>query len=406
MPEHSSPAASEWRLGWRPLVAAFVGTGVSWNLTGVIAGLFLKSMQADFGWSRTELTFGPLAGIVVALILPFTSLVLDRFGARRTAITGTVALAGAYLALSLMPQSRPVYYAVLVFLSLAASICNSVIFSRGLTDWFDKRLGTAIGIMITGGAVSGALVTPALAFCIEQYGWRAGFMALAFGTVTIGLAFLIPWFKTRESDQSAGDEAMRPSPFGEIFSRSAFWLLALGIFLPAISVGGFLQHLVPLITDNGIPLSVAVGLGSVLALSIGVGSIAVGVLMDRFNPYVICAVTFLLAAGSAGVILTSAEAGASSLLLGAAIAFIGAAAGTEGDAISVFSIRLFGLATYARVATILAMVVIAGMSAGGLLFASAFDVTGSYALAIEASIACFAVSAALFLMLRKQPVNS
>ena len=54
-------------------------------------GLYVKSVTAEFGWSRTQFVLIiSLAALVYGLSMPFAGYLIDRFGAFRMATVGTV----------------------------------------------------------------------------------------------------------------------------------------------------------------------------------------------------------------------------------------------------------------------------------------------------------------------------
>lgn len=396
----SAGPASEWSVGWRPLTAAFFAMASGWNFATMVAGVFLKPMQADWGWTRTELSFAPMAGLIMAAMLPVTGMLLDRFGPRRVAITGITAMTVALLLFALVPANRILFYAAAVFLGLSASISNSVVLARGVTPWFERNLGAAIGLMMTGASAAAAVLVPLLSWIVADFGWRTGFVALSAITFLLGFLPALIWF--REPDHAHGAaEALRDSrdPICRILRTLAFWQVALGSAIAAIPIGGFLAHLIPIFVEFGFTMQSAAIFGSIFAIAIGFGRIANGVALDRLHPPLVTMATLCLAAAGV-VILYLAGGGAAVAVLGLGVALIGLAQGAEGDYITFFSMRLFGLANFNRVVALMAMTISAGMALGGLLFSRLFDLYGGYSVAILASIALYAGGGLIFLTIR------
>lgn len=409
-PVESRPVArarSEWSGGWKPLAAGFLGMSAGWNLAVIVSGLFLKPMEAEFGWSRTELSYGPIAALIVAFLLPFSALLLDRFGSRRVAILGLVMLSSAYFVFSIMPDERYFYYGAVLWLALGGAVSNSVIFARGVAPWFAKNLGLAIGLMMTGASVGAVVGVPALAVAIEEFGWRSAMQMLGTSTLLIGLPFLLLWFREPPSTGSShgASLASERDPMCKIIRRADFWQVAVGSFIAALPIGGFIGHLVPLLTDHGIGFETAAGFGSLFAVSIGIGRIANGFLLDRLHPPLVTFTTLSLAALGC-IILATLGASPAWILLAVSVALIGVAQGAEGDYIKFFSMRLFGVANFSRVVAIMAMTISAGMALGGLAFARVFDVTGSYGPAVQASIALYAVGGIVFLTIKMRSATT
>lgn len=399
--------ASEWADGWKPLVAGFLGLATGWNFANIVSGLFLKPMQADFGWSRTELSFGPIAGLIVALLMPLAGVAIDRFGARRVAIAGIAMFSSAYFLLAAIPAERAFYYFAIVWLSIGGTACTSIVFARGVTAWFNRSLGTAIGLMMTGASVSAALGVPLLSQVIESYGWRSGFCALGVATLVIGLPLLVAWFREPEGDLGTGDHArLQRDPMREIIRRPTFWKVAIASGIAALPIGGFIGHLVPFLTDKGIDIQAATGLASIFAISVGFGRIGNGILLDRLHPPLVVFVTLMLAALGSACLAWMGSSFGNWFFLAVSVGLIGLAQGAEGDYIKFFSMRLFGLGNFARVVAIMAMTISIGMSLGGLIFARIFDHFGSYEPAVVGSVLLYAAGGGVFLLIRMHDASA
>ena len=387
----------EWAAGWRTLIAAFFGVGVGWNFANIAASMFLKPMQAEFGWTRTELSFGPLAGLLVALLLPFTGLLLDRWGSRRVAIIGFVGIAVAFVLFARMPVNHTIFVICTIYLGFARSNRNTVVMGRGVAPWFSKNLGTAIGVMMTGSSVSVAIAVPLLSRLIAHDGWRSGFLALTAATLVLGLPLAILWFR-EPSDALRGGRHVSETrdPLRTIAATTQFWQLTIGCAAAALPIGGFIGHLIPLLSDQGLSIATAARFGSIFAVAVGVGRIANGIALDRLNPPLVIASTLVLAGAGALVLYVQNLRSTGSAAIAIAIALLGLAQGAEGDYIMFFSMRLFGLRNFSRVVSIQSMVIGVGMALGGLVFAKVFDVFGSYRPAILASALLYTVGAIIF----------
>lgn len=397
---------SEWKQGWRTLLAAFFAMGTGWNSALIASSLFLKPMQAEFGWSRTQLSFGPAAGLLFALLLPVTGILLDRFGARRIAIVGVAAMAGAFLLLACVSANRLLFYVAVIALALTGAINNSVVLARGVSPWFRRSLGAAIGFMMTGASLSAAVMIPLLSDVIASFGWRAGFLTLALITVAAILPLALLWFHEPEiSSRREWKEPHARHPLSAIARTRQFRQLAIACGLAALPIGGFISHLLPLLTDGGLPTEIAARYGAIFAIAVGFGRIAIGALLDRLHPPLVTAMTLLFAAGGAALLYISGAGvgGVAPAVLTAAIGLIGLAQGAEGDYITFFSVHLFGLGNFARVVSIMGMVISLGMALGGLLFARIFDLRGTYEPAILGSIALYATGAVVFWSIRMDP---
>jgi Cyanate permease len=393
--------------GWFVVAAAFAVTLVGFGSAYTFSA-FVDSLQTEFGASRgsVSLVFS-LAGFLYFSFGIVSGPLADRWGSRRLAVLGMLVV-GAGLVLAGKARSLGgVYAAYGLGIGLGVG-CAYVPALGAVQRWFAKRRALASGIAVSGIGV-GTLALPALAALrITKLGWRDAYFVLGCSAAVVGggLALLIvddPHDRgllpdgdgptaSRGIVQRSGtsvSEAIRSRPF--LILYAACLISSFGAFVPFV-------HLVPYATDHGIPQSSAI----LLLGAIGVGSTAgrffLGGLADRIGR------TLTLVA----------------MLVGMAIAL----------AIWLLSTRLWGLAAFALlyglfyggwVAVLPALVMdyFGGRNVSGIigiLYTSVafgtlvgpssagwmFDVTGSYAAPIAASVVASIASAVIVSSLLKR----
>lgn len=392
--------AGEWSNGASTLLASFLAMATSWNVVSVALSVFLKPMQAELGWTRIELSIAPLAGLITAFMLPITGLLLDRFGPRRVSLAGTLLMAAALALFGFLPPGPFAFAALIFLLAVAGSTINSLVLARGIAGWFQRRLGTALGILFAGASAAMALLIPYLSGVIAESGWRNGFLVYSAIAALFSFPILLTLVREPRRQVTLKGDATVPDPFVIIMSTSRFWKLALASLLAAVPIGGIINHLIPLLSDRGMVIAQAAQVGSVFAVAIGIGGLITGTLYDRMHPPLVTAMILALAAvGTAELWLLPVDSagtmpGITALL---AIGLVGLATGSEGNYIMYFSNCLFGLRNFARVATLMGLTISIGMAAGGLTFAYVFDTSGSYTPALIASVVLYVFSAMTFL---------
>ncbi|MFM0234105.1 MFS transporter [Paraburkholderia sediminicola] len=400
-----SVRAGEWSAGWRTLLGGFLAMSTAWNVVSISLSVFLKPMQATFGWSRTELSIAPLASLLTAFLFPVTGLLLDRFGARKVAIAGTAAMGGALALFAVVPLNPTIFAALIVLLALAGAAINSFVLSRGVASIFQKNLGSALGILLSGVSVALAVLVPAISSRVAMYGWQAGFAALSALALLFSLPVLVLLFR-EPKHTTIGDTAITHrgrDTFAVLFAQLSFWRLAGACFIASIPIGGAINHLVPLLSDRGLSGGNVASLASVFAIAIGVGGLVNGALFDRLHAPLVTAVTLALSAIGSGLLYALPARPDTLGGLALAVALIGLATGTEGDYITYFSNRLFGLRNFARVVSVMALTISVGMALGGLFFSAIYDHWGNYGPAVIASIGLYIAAAVTFLSISMPP---
>ena len=158
-------------------------------------------------------------------------------------------------------------------------------------------------------------------------------------------------------------------------------------------------NLIPALQDQGIPAQKAATAISVFGIAVIAGRLIVGYLVDK-----------LWAPGVAAVAISLPVIG-SLMLVGApgffiacvAAAFLGFAAGAELDLMAFLAAKYFGLLHYAKIYAVLYAMLALASGISPMIFATIFDVTGSYNIGFLFGAGFFAVGALMILALGKYP---
>ncbi len=152
-------------------------------------------------------------------------------------------------------------------------------------------------------------------------------------------------------------------------------------------------------TDEGFSREQAATVQSVFGLSIILGRVVVGYLVDRFWAPGVASIC--LAVPAVGAFLLHGE---QSLELAILASFmIGFAAGAELDLMAFLAARYFGLAHYAKIYSVLYATLAVCSGTAPMVFAYAYDLTGSYDIGYGIAIALFLASAIMVLLLGRYP---
>ena len=274
-------------------------------------GLVLKPMSEELGWSRSTLTLGIAAFMLVSAVsLPVVGRLVDRHSLR--AIMGVGAVVGA-LGILLMGQVREpwqlfVVYGI-VYAVGSAGISNPAV-GVMISRWFDRRRGIAVSAAVSGGAIGQLVIIGLLAAFLATLGWRTAFTAL--GIISMAVLAPVVFFAVRsrpdslpsldseqhgleasEKDTDPGPEiaADLSLPPGTIL-RSRQLVLLLIIY----AICGFQDffvatHVVAFAQDQGVGTVLAGNLLAWMGLMGLAGVLLSGVLADAFgakNPTLLC----------------------------------------------------------------------------------------------------------------------
>ena len=183
-------------------------------------------------------------------------------------------------------------------------------------------------------------------------------------------------------------------------TRRVFLLLASIFFLVALAVGGMIVHFIPMLNDADVPPAKAGQLASLIGLSVIVGRLGTGLLIDRFFAPKIAAILFALSAlGYTAFIIGGAEVAAF-----AAVA-VGLSMGAEVDLIAFLTSRYFRFSSYGKTYGALYAVFVIGAAVSPVLMGYSFDRLAAYDAAIILSIVCLTLASCCALFLPRYPIE-
>ena len=362
---------------WLVLLSCFIGMGLATPAILMLPmGLFLKSMTAEFGWTRTEFSSViAIAALCNALVMPVAGYLVDRFGARPIIAIGTLLGCSAYAALSLA-RSYGEFVAILVVAVTLGNLASYPAFMTLTQRWFDKRLGFALAITSTGLAAGVAVFSYLIARTIAAQGWREAFLIVGVTALAIGLANVV--FLVRDTATPPAGEAKpatgqtNSSTLGQALQTRDFWLYSASFTLIIFAVVGCNFHLPALLSDRGASVGAIASVVAIGSLGSLFGRLFTGIMLDRFSVRLVAgtffvgqAIGFLLLRDGLQWVLPA------SFLLGAV-------QGAEIDVMGYVLARRFGRESYARIFGTCFGITLIGAIVGPMAMATIFDRTGSY----------------------------
>jgi MFS family permease len=365
---------SEISIYWRIALGAFVGIGGGFaSLYFYTAGLFIKPLAAEFGWTRGEASLGSLATAIGVVAFPLAGRLIDKFGEIPVALLSGLALSGSFVLLGTLTNGLISYLLLIVVLTAVASGSLSIGYNRIIIRHFTTQRGLALGLALTGTAVGSAIAAPLLAPFIGACGWRKGYFALAAASAVMTLAATLMLREYGEKRLARTGPARQGAGIGQIIRHASFVPISMMIFLSATAVLGTTMHVVPLLTDRGLDLKIAGAVASTLGLSVIFGRIITGYLLDKWDAGWI---TWILLTLSALGALCLWSAHPALMVPGAML--IGFGVGTEGDLLAFLLGRRFPATTFGSVYGAIFGVHALGGALGGLMAGASFDWTGGY----------------------------
>jgi MFS family permease len=361
--------------GWRiaalaTLIAALTGPG---QTIGV--AVYIDHFVSDLHISRSTVAacylFGTLAG---AATLARWGRFIDRLGARlattiislafslalaaMAGVGGVVSLAVGFLFIRMLGQGA---------LSLASTVAVSM--------WFERRRGLVLGIVITVSGALMALVPVILNLGIDEWGWRATWLAAAVVIATIVTP--ASWFGLIDRPSDVGQvvdgqapdareesPCARPAPAGvdraTALRTQAFWVLAVVSACVSWLVTALNFHQIALLGEAGLSRGEAAAMFLPQVIGAAVAGVVVGALVDRFGTRLVPSVAMGFMALT--LILAGVTVGRGAVVVYAMV--LGATTGLSRTAMTTLVPAWFGTAHLGAITGSLAVIGVVGSAVG------------------------------------------
>lgn len=402
-----STGSSEWRGGWRLVIAAMLAAGFGPGLFQNLSSLFTPGLEASFGWSRGEIATAAGLALVGALVAPFIGRYADRVGVRPVIIGSTIVLTTGYVALSLVSGRFWHYQAAILLLVLAVPGTSSLIYGKLIAARFVEHRGVALAVATSGLALSTMAVPPVLGLIIQGYGWRTGALALGAAGVAVLPIVLsalrrVPTGPTRPTpDSEAATIPAEGFTAAEARRDPRFWCVVGAAVLVNMATTGLVTQIVPLGLELGLSsLNAAVLLSGVGASAV-VGRLIVGAIVDHYPPQP-AAAGFALVSSLAFLGLATLPHGFVPVLV--LVFFAGLMNGAENDLLPFLAARLFGLRSFGEIYGSAIPIGLLGTALGIVGFGRLHDIFGSYQVALLIGSTALMLAGACFLALRDRPL--
>lgn len=382
--------------------------GVS-ALPAFVLGVFAGPMTREFGWSLGAYQAGTLvytAGILACS--PWVGSLCDRLGARAVACVGMPLSAVGIAAFALVQPSVWTWYAAMGLAAVLSAGTVPAVWTRMVNALFVERRGLALGVVLSGSGLFALLGTPFAQWLIDAVGWRAAWALLALLPLLLATPLVFVLFRgddrpaaLREAPGGAATQAPGAGlSRGEALRGYRFWVLGGAFGLASIGVGAFNANLVPMLVAKGFAAQQAANLVGVLGVSIAVGRLAIGYVIDRaWAPGVAACV---LALPAIGTTLMSADTVAPAAAV-VAIALLGFAQGAEYDFLAFLTARYLGLRHYGVLYGLLIVPVAVCTALGASGMGYLRDLTGGFDAGLPWVGAAFVVGGLALLSLGAYP---
>jgi MFS family permease len=319
----------------KPVFYGWVMLGVLWCVFAFNLGfpayggpVLNTAMATELGLPRETLGLITTFYIIMSgLPGPLVAMAVNRFGVRRTLVTGSLMnIAGATFMATIANSGVAAYIGFGLLVGGGVSAGAAIASQTALSRWFVRRRALALSILYSSGALGGYLAVKfILPWAMRAGGsWRAGWWVIVTLSAVAGLLAMI-FVRERPEDVGLtpdGDAAVgtaghvvrtrpahisaTPWEFRDVVRRPTYWLIVASLVGGSGGYTLFLAHGIVHLQDLGHSVDVARG---ALATMTWTGLLAKAVIMlfgDRLDPRWLWGI-FMLFFGAGLVIIVDAR---------------------------------------------------------------------------------------------------
>ncbi len=376
---------TEFKNAWRIVILATFGLAINSNSSMLYAyGAMMVPLQQTFDWARADLqsavSFMFLGSVVASQIVGWLNI---RFGMKRVTVISLCMLSLTFLGMTHLGPSIGTLYLSFFLMSMASMGTMHVTWTHLVSLWFEKNRGLALAIVLSGTGLAAMLIPTAVSAMITQWNWQAAFWLLAALPVALVLPLVLAWMKEPALAivEVSGEHTGSPEPLAGISLREGlrtprFWLLNIVLSMIVACVVTLVTNGVPLLRDKGLEAVDAARIFGSFGLSLILGRVVVGYLVDRLWAPGVAAVALSLPA--LGCLLLGTVDASDTVWLVAGVMLVGIGAGAEFDLAAFLVSKYFGLRDYGRLFGIHLGLITLASTLAPWLFGQLYRSTGTY----------------------------
>ena len=371
------------------------------GVTGYAFGAFVEPLEAEFGWSRTQINAALAMSVFSGLVAPISGRLMDRYGARPVMVASLLLIS---LGLLLRAGTSELWHFYLFTAISSIGMPGATILPAGrlVGIWFPQTGGRMMSFVTAGNNFGGLTIVPLAAAVIALAGWRWGFLSL--GLLVLGLAIVVlfvirenaPGTTTNNGDGDSPNGELSGITRGDALRSPAFYLIAIGVTGGAFTYSVVLTQLIPHLENEGFNRAAAAGALTAIAAIGLIGKIIFGFVSERISARPSFILTLAIQATGLALFIFAGD----SQLIWLAVVVFGVGFGGMGVLNALIVSEAFGIRAFG---SIMGLVTLAGTIphlVGPVVAGVIFDARDSYTLAFVLVITLYLVGAVALLLAR------
>jgi len=381
---------------WFVASLAFVVLGFSRGIHSSF-GVFNLALLDTFGWSR-----GATAGIfsivltIDAVLSPLVGYLLDRYGSKKIAIAGCLALVSGLFLSSQVSSLWQLYISFGIILAVGFTFTGMVPHVFLISEWFSSNRASAIGFVYAGTGLGIMLLAPLSEWLISSYGWARACEAYA-AIVLIGLLPVV-WlfYEHGPYGQHVRHRVEKKNNENQWTARLAlqslqFWLLFVARIAAASGTTVIVTHQVAHVVDVGFSKFLSASIFGLAGITSSFGRVIFGFIADRLSKqaaYTLNIAMTVVGVGALMILNNSTQV----WLLYIYVVFFGIGFGSRAVIFSALMADIFSGKGFGSILGYSTVAVGVGGALGSWLGGAFYDWTGSYLISFALSTVVLSIS--------------
>jgi len=161
--------------------------------TGQAFGIFVRTWEIEWGVSVSQISLAASIGALLnGITLPIIGMCTDKWGGRRIILLSTTIMGMAFIAMAFVSNVWMLLGVYGVVICSIRSGLGPPITGTIVARWFQKKRGSAMSVLVSGGSIGGLILVPLLTYILIEFSWQTAWVISGIFTLVVALPLI--WF--------------------------------------------------------------------------------------------------------------------------------------------------------------------------------------------------------------------